>query len=345
MIWFRNLLFFISIVSLASCSTSSVVVKVQRPADITIPSNINNLVLANRSTPSKENLAGNIFEGIVTGEGIGADRKGSEYCLMGLSTILNNSERYTLKNSTGLELKGTGTSSFPAPLKWKKVKSLCSSYDADALLVLETFDSDSRVIVGAPREITRKIKGVKVKEIRVPVTLVMEIQSGWRIYDASNKKIIDENKFTEVKEFKAWGVNPKIAESKLPSRRQALKDAGVFAGEQFALRISPVWTRVRRLYYSGKNEHLKRAKSHVKREDWESAINIWKDLTNNSDEKIAGRSCYNMALASEIKGGLDTAIEWAEKARKKGEKRSRSYISTLHKRKADEEKLKQQLNK
>ena len=38
-----------------------------------------------------------------------------------------------------------------------------------------------------------------------------------------------------------------------------------------------------------------------------------------------------MALASEIKGGLDTAIEWAEKARKKGEKRSRSYISTLYK--------------
>ena len=51
-----------------------------------------------------------------------------------------------------------------------------------------------------------------------------------------------------------------------------------------------------------------------------------------------------MALASEIKDKLDTAIEWAKKAQSFGEKKSYNYINTLHKRKIDEEKLKQQLN-
>ena len=81
-----------------------------------------------------------------------------------------------------------------------------------------------------------------------------------------------------------------------------------------------------------------------KQGDWDAAINIWRDLVNNPDEKIARRSAYNMAIASEIKGGLDTAIEWANKAQKLGEKKAYNYINILQRRKMDEEKLKQQLN-
>tara|TARA_B110000196_G_scaffold60158_1_gene50113 strand:+ start:497 stop:655 length:159 start_codon:yes stop_codon:yes gene_type:complete len=51
-----------------------------------------------------------------------------------------------------------------------------------------------------------------------------------------------------------------------------------------------------------------------------------------------------MAIASEIKGGLDAAIEWAKKSQQLGEKKAYSYINVLHRRKMDEKKLKQQLN-
>jgi hypothetical protein len=151
---------------LSSCVTSNISLKVQRPADITVSQEIQNVVIINRSRPSKENLAGNIVEGLISGEGIGADRKGAEYCIEGLSNMLVNSERFTLKNAGGMELKGTGTSSFPIPLDWNEVISICGSYDGDAILSLETFDSDSRTIIGAPTTRTKKVKGVKIKEIR-----------------------------------------------------------------------------------------------------------------------------------------------------------------------------------
>ena len=51
-----------------------------------------------------------------------------------------------------------------------------------------------------------------------------------------------------------------------------------------------------------------------------------------------------MALASEIKGYLDAAIDWAKKAKALGDKRANAYISTLNKRKQDQKKLNQQLN-
>ena len=75
---------------LSSCTTSSVVVSMQRPADITLSQEIKSVVVANRTTPSKKNLAGNIIEGLVSGEGIGTDKRGSEYCLDGLVNLLIN---------------------------------------------------------------------------------------------------------------------------------------------------------------------------------------------------------------------------------------------------------------
>jgi hypothetical protein len=319
-------------------------VNIQRPADITVSQHIQNVVIVNRSRPSKENLTGNIVEGIISGEGIGTDRRGAESCIDGLINMLGNSERFTLKNTDGIELKGTGTASFPIPLEWDIVQSLCNPYDADALIVLATFDSDSRSYVGNPVTRTRKKKGVKVKTLRYPAYREITIESGWRIYDLKNKKIIDENKFTEHKEFSAWAKSPKAALMSLLSQGSAIRESGVFAGKQYGFRISPIWIKARRTYFTGKHDDLKLAKQYVEKGDWDSAITIWKDLVNSTDEKIARRSAYNMAIASEIKGGLDAAIEWAKKAKNLGEKKAYNYINVLNRRKIDKEKLKQQLN-
>ena len=334
--------FLVSVFS--SCITSNITVNIQRPADITVSQDIQNVVIANRSRPSKENLTGNIVEGIISGEGIGTDRRGAESCIDGLINMLGKSERFTLKNKDGIELKGTGTASFPIPLEWDIVQSLCDPYDADALIVLATFDSDSRSYVGNPVTITRKKKGVKVKTLRYPAYREITIESGWRIYDLKNKRIVDENKFTEHKEFTAWADNPKAAQISLLSQGSAIRESGVFAGTQYGFRISPIWIKARRAYFTGKHDDLKLAKKYIKKGDWDSAITIWKDLVNSTNKQIARRSAHNMAISSEIKDGLDAAIEWAKKAQNLGEKKAHNYINVLNRRKMDKEKLKQQLN-
>ena len=57
---------------------------------------------------------------------------------------------------------------------------------------------------------------------------------------------------------------------------------------------------------------MKKASKNVKSNQWDDAINIWKDMANIKDKKIASKASY-MALASEIKGYLDAAIDWAKK--------------------------------
>ena len=327
-----------------SCGTASVMVNVQRPADISVPQSVQKVIIANRSIAGEGNKVDNILEGLFSGEGIGADKKGSQYCMMGLTNMLQNSERYILKNSGEIVLNGTGTSKFPPILDWTEVKSLCNSYGADALIVLSTFDSDNIIIEAKSNIVTRTIKGAKVKEVRYPVTMILEIESGWRIYDLTTQKIVDVNTFTEVKEFSRWGSSYDDARSKLPSKRSALKDAGVFSGERYAYRITPKWIRVNRTYFIGNGDQFKIAKKYVERGDWDNAIEIWKPITKNMDDKVARRAYFNLALAAEIKGSYTTAIEYAQKAEYMGEKIATTYIRTLKQRIIDEEKLEQQLN-
>ena len=52
-----------------------------------------------------------------------------------------------------------------------------------------------------------------------------------------------------------------------------------------------------------------------------------------------------MALASEIKGFLQTAIDWAKKSQSFGNKLASSYITILKKRISDQKKLNNQLIK
>ena len=54
------------------------------------------------------------------------------------------------------------------------------------------------------------------------------------------------------------------------------------------------------------------------------------------NRKAAGRAAYNMAVASEINGNLDLALEWAQKAwTDYGNKKARDYINVIKARKND----------
>ena len=63
-----------------------------------------------------------------------------------------------------MNLKGTGTSTFPDLLSWSKVKKICDTYGSDALIVLSTFDSDSRTFEGKKVVKTKTVKGNKIKK-------------------------------------------------------------------------------------------------------------------------------------------------------------------------------------
>jgi hypothetical protein len=335
-------------VFLVACKTSSVSMEVLVPAQITVPQHIKKVAVVNRSLPAKKELFYNILEGFFTGESIMGDREGSDNCIKGLANKLNVNPRMGAVVVSGHDLRGTGTREFPVPLDWGEVQKLCTEYQADALICLETFDSDVWFNKGM-QQIKSKTKGDKDTIINKFVAeLKMNVNSGWRIYDPTTKKIVDENSFMDEKGFKGEGVNEGEAMSKIPNKRDAINTSGIFSGEMFGIRISPNWLWVSRSYYirGDKGKQFKVAKKMVKKKNWDGASQIWTKLSKDPTPKVAGRACFNLALASEMDGKLKDGLDWANKAYKNFNLRAAGYyVNTLNRRIMDQDKLKEQMGK
>jgi hypothetical protein len=317
---------------------------VLKPADISVAQNIQKIVVANRSIASKENQVSNVIEGILTGEGIGQDRRASQDAILGVIAGLNDSPRFKSTQAVNTTLKGTGTSQMPSPLSWGEVERICADNYSDALLLLEVFDSDSKQWYST-RNVQKTINGEKVDVLEHIAHNKVIVTSGWRLYDPNNRTIIDDFKAEDYKEFTGRGENQKLAFGNLAPKERLLKETGYFAGENYSLRIAPRWVWVTRSYYAkGKDPDFKRAKLQARANQWKDAAIIWKSLAETSSfEKDRKKAAFNMALACEIEGKLDLAMEWAKKSLNYGNKKAIPYINTLKRRIADEERANYQM--
>ena len=61
----KNFIFLLIVSIFMSCGTATVMVNVQRPADISVPQTVQDVVIANRSIAGKGNKVGNIIEGLL----------------------------------------------------------------------------------------------------------------------------------------------------------------------------------------------------------------------------------------------------------------------------------------
>jgi len=48
--------------------------------------------------------------------------------------------------------------------------------------------------------------------------------------------------------------------------------------------------------------------------NWEGAMEAWNGLTDHRSRKTAGRACLNIAVANEVLGNTDLALEWSNKS-------------------------------
>lgn len=373
-------LFFITII-LGSC-TSTIPLEVLKPADVTLPSDIQKFTLVNRAKPDKKNQIWNVIEGVVTGEGLFSDREGADQALSGLMQIMSqNPIRYTITQAS-VEYKGSGTEMFAPPIPWEEVELLCKQYNSEALIVLESFDSDSRLThdskpvqvqapsyncwdknknrVNDPAEDVNKdgkfdsfdcpdgsspIPGEIVTTTEFYSHARMEVKTGWRIYFPKEKRIIDEHRFSDYMQFDGKGATPEQAMAALPDKRDCIKRTGHKAGTAYGYRISPQWITVSRYFYTRGNDNMKMAGKRARQiGDWNGAMEIWKKEALNTDKKIAWHACYNMAVGCEKQGNLQAALEWANKAYNIGHKSAAAnYVNAINFRIAEKQRLDDQM--
>jgi hypothetical protein len=323
---------------------SSTSLQVLRPADITLEDNIINVGVINRTYPTKKNQAWNIVEGVLTGEGIGTDRRGSDAAVDGMINVMSQSPRFKLMKLDIDNLKGSGTGQFPEPLTRAKINEVCQRNNLDALIALEAFDSDSRVNFSPITIRTRVSRDVFQDLPGFRADSRMNVTAGWRIYNNKSEVISDEFRYNDFLMFTGQGLTQQEALGALPPKFQCLVNTGYHSGEIYGRRITPLWVTESRRYYRKGNDELEKAGRMVRSGNWESAAEIWKKEAQNKDEKMAGRASYNMAVFCETRGNFDIALEWCQKAYGDfGNKKARTYSDLIRRRMQDRQLLQKQM--
>lgn len=330
--------------ALSSCSSTNLVyISVLQPAPVTIPSDIKNVGIINRSIPSDKNRALDIVDKVLSVEGDSLDIIASREGINGLANELVKSNRFTnVAALNSIDLKSNVPGQFSAPLSWDIVDKICREKKMDALFVLELFDTDSKISYAAV-PVSLKTPLGNVPGIEHHANMLTIVKTGWRIYDPANRVLLDEYPLTREITLSGKGINPVAAAGAIINRKEALKDVSSRAGEEYARRLIPYWIRVTRDYYVKGTDNFKIGRRKAQTGNWNGAAELWKKETTSSSSKIAGRACYNMAIICEINGDLDLAIQWAQKSYENhGNRLALRYVNILKNRKANDNVLKSQ---
>jgi tetratricopeptide (TPR) repeat protein len=304
------------------------------PAEISIPSHVQRLLILDRTEPESQGFA--IIEGILTGEAPFEVKNAIEATLATIQQELNTSPRYEVIRARERLKGGFFSQTFPQPLTWSQIERLCASYEADAVLALEKFSSD--FIVTDKKALIKKTVGTgkeaKVIEVDgIYAEGVASVQVGFRFYDPANRNIADQIDFNKTNLWSAEAETRTQALALMIDKVRATQVVGQMAGASYARRVAPMYLTVSRSFFpkSKTNPTLGHGARLAEVNQWEQAIDTWiKGLELPNNDKTAGRLAYNIAIGYEVLGNLALAQEWAGKSYTSyGFKKGRSYAGSL----------------
>ncbi|WP_291960376.1 DUF6340 family protein [Maribacter sp.] len=343
-----KLFLFTALFSVIACSsTNRMTMGITQPAQISIPNDLVNVGIVNRSSASENNKILDDIDKILSLEGLNLDKEGAKNAVSGLKYELERGNRFTtvkvIENQKDIE---KGLSVFPAEISWDVVDRICNENGVDILFSLEYYDTDTSANYELTTVTIPNNLGIEANVPGHRIELNTAIKNGWRIYDPANRRVLDKyvsnNNLFSVGE----GVNPIKAFEAVVGRKEAVLSSSTKLGANYALNTRPEKIRIARNYFIRGSENLEIADRRAKAGDWEGAAELWNADLTNTKNKIAGRAYYNMAISNEINGELNKAIEYASKAYTDYEnKDALRYINILKRRVVDQQELNRQLAK
>lgn len=168
----------------------------------------------------------------------------------------------------------------------------------------------------------------------------------WNFYDLKNLRL---SYYYDRVDTVTWDFRERI--EIFPPRKEAIQKASEISAVQFAGFLIPHWIAVERLYYRSGQIDLKKTDALVAEGKWLEAAEIWRKHVDNPNKNIAAKCRFNMALACEMLGHLDAAVDWAVQSyhvfgqkNPVHEQNSLEYINILNQRKMDIKRIEYQFN-
>ncbi len=312
----------------------TIVIETAQPSPDILPANINSLTLMNRSINNEfknfneDSLQKYFYSRNFNANVVVLDSAASDTTLRTLGHLLYDSGRYDIvipqDRNFARELKFYKV---PDNLDWNEVKYICNEFNTDALLVIERYYNKlmTKYVIHAATPETRRY---------VSASIDSKYDAVVKIYDPSTETIISQFVISDTINWADDDLTTRALFSKLPPIKSCLLQTGIQTAIDISDKLSPRWIRESRGFFAFDENDNEKIGNLIKKNDWQSIYDYWLPDTKSSKNTVKSKAEYNMALASEMLGNIDEAIEWANKSIQ-GQYRiqTENYLRRLQKRK------------
>jgi len=314
--------FGLALLTIFSCSSvKEMQVNVPKPTIVKLPSDVKRIVIVDKT---QGNFLTSI-EGVLSGEMIGIDKTLVQECIAGITNpFLNNSKIQITRHPERLNSENKTSTGFGTVMNWSQVQQIADQSNADALLVLEYFDTDFTI-----RDAT--------SPNNVGVILfqgLAKAKVGIRIYLPKTQSLFYENSFTFSKTYGETAANRQLLLGKLLVGTDALKyvsyELGNFVGQRFV--TYRTWED--RVLMKGKTDAIKRAERQIIAQDYPNAINTLQEAYK-TEKKTRNKAdiAHNLGYCYEIEGDLELSKKWlTESFTLSGNRKTQTYLDIINNR-------------
>lgn len=298
---FKTVVFFVFLLGLTSCIPfKEISIQYLNKPEINIPSDFNKPIILINFYENKKVDKNARFEYAI-------DSVAAEEAAQSLKEKIMNSPLFDSIDTPIRRYFRSDDSKYIKPLPWNAINSVANQDSTDLIISLEYI------------KIAETSDSYKTHNDEIEYYygyLKAPIYCYWRVYDVSKKQIINGYLFRDTLTWDAKDWTPIILGNQIPGYFSASAYAGNECGENYAKKIAPFWNNDKRvLFHTGSKEMEKAAILAVKGQ-WIDAAEVWQNVLSLNKRKLCAKASFNLALASEMLGKFDLAIEWLRKAKK-----------------------------
>jgi tetratricopeptide (TPR) repeat protein len=312
-------------------------IEVFKPAKLAIPTDVRKIVLVSRNLKYKSDTLQNFYQ---RNNSLIKDKKKISIDSLAVSNCLDTLAARMMKLGNFDRVNVLPFSSFskqmvnnvrPATPEW--YSTVAEKNGADMLILLDMFSCFYSVK-----------DGYSQPEAKVVTSNI------WSVYNAKTQKITDRFSQIDTLYWNQLDENGNYKRTNIPDKKTAIVLAAGVIGGNYSRHILPSWTKVDRTYMLCNCPEFQDAIRLAQKNEWEKAVDIWSRFTESKNKQKQTSALYNLAVASEMNGDVDKAIEYTDKAAKASSglflgaanEQVRKYSAILYQRKNEIIKLNQQ---
>jgi tetratricopeptide (TPR) repeat protein len=321
----------ITLLLLSSCKSYKVfTIDVFEPAEIIVPQSINHLIVAPNQFPERSDKKNLIYE--VRGDRyydtVLIDTIIARAATERLSGLLNFNRRFTAEVINEPDIQVPAHPNDFTNQHINELKKLCEKHDADALILLSALDKYLEY-------------DVYVTYLGNPFSnLTAYLNTRWLFIYPSDSKLIDHRLISDTLAYQVDGTFGLNSPELLHYFKELLIATAEESAGNYGLRITPHFVQTGRIIFKSGNRNIRKGYKTALTGDWREAADFWREAINDADPVNRARACFNLALAAEMEGLLQPALEWAEKSRDFfSDELNHTYISILQERIRQQEEL------